>query len=115
MFLTAYARFSLTTALQLNFLLPSLLRMKGVNCQELAFHPRSCNRNVLKSFTSQNIFAQNTPRLFAYYEKLDSNCVYIRNEKRVKKQNYFQPINERRVKKNSIMGPDAPFPGYGKK
>jgi len=53
------------------------LRMKGVNCQELAFHPRSCNRNVLKSFTSQNIFAQNTPRLFAYYEKLDSNCVYI--------------------------------------
>merc|ERR1712058_50003 len=53
------------------------LRMKGVNRQELGFHPRSCNRNVLKSFSNQTIFAQNTPRLFAYFEKIDSNVVYI--------------------------------------
>ena len=53
------------------------IRMSNQDKQELTFHPRSCNRNVMKNFTSLSHFATVVPRLFVYYEKLNSNTVSI--------------------------------------
>ena len=45
----------------------------GVTCQELRFSPRSCNRLVMRQFTSNTLAATLVPRLFTYFERMGSS------------------------------------------
>ena len=52
------------------------IKVTSVNDQELAFHPRSCNRNVVKHLQTL-IYSKTVPRLFCYFEKMSCNSIYI--------------------------------------
>ena len=53
------------------------IKVTSVNNQELAFHPRSCNRNVVKYLRSLSVFSKTVPRLYCYFEKMSCNSIYI--------------------------------------
>ena len=51
------------------------VRMTGTGgdaCQELRFSPRSCNRLVMRQFTSNSMAATIVPRLFTFFERIGS-------------------------------------------
>ena len=45
----------------------------GDNCQELRFSPRSCNRLVMRQFTSNTLAATSVSRLFTFFERMGSS------------------------------------------
>ena len=51
-------------------------RLHSMDNKDLAFHPKSCNRDLLKML-SKKAFQWSTPRWFTYYEKMDTSNTFL--------------------------------------
>ena len=52
------------------------VRLASTNSKDLAFHPKSCNRDIIKKL-SNKAFLSSMPRWFTYYEKMDTSSMFI--------------------------------------
>ena len=52
------------------------VRLLSMSNEELAFHPRSCNRDLMKKLSNLN-YLPRMPRWFTFYEKLDTTSMFL--------------------------------------
>lgn len=52
------------------------VRLHSMNSKDLAFHPKSCNRDLIKKLSNKS-FLSSMPRWFTYYEKIDTSNMFI--------------------------------------
>ena len=52
------------------------VKLLSMSNEELAFHPKSCNRDLIKKLSNLN-YLPRTPRWFTYYEKLDTTSMFL--------------------------------------
>ena len=52
------------------------VKLLSMSNEELAFHPKSCNRDLIKNLSNLK-YLPRTPRWFTYYEKLDTTSLFL--------------------------------------
>ena len=52
------------------------VKLLSMSNEELAFHPKSCNRDLMKKLSNMN-YLPRMPRWYTYYEKLDTTSMFL--------------------------------------
>ena len=52
------------------------VELLSVSKEQLAFHPKSCNRDLMKKLSNKSYLPM-TPRWFTYYEKLNTSQMFL--------------------------------------
>ena len=52
------------------------VKLNSINSEDMAFHPKSCNRDLIKQL-SNKAFISSTPGWFTFYEKVDTSSIFL--------------------------------------